>query len=132
MRRQNKASEFSLPQETILRMIAAASHVHRNGLRDRLIVSLLYWCGLRREEVATLDVRDIDLAAQTLTVTGKGKVRTIPVSEEILSDLEILLEGRPRPAPDKIEGGKRTRSPCSCRFAHRATSRSRSTSRSRP
>ena len=47
------------------------------GARDAAIIGLMYSCGLRREEVVTLDLADYDLANGRLVVRGKGnKERT--------------------------------------------------------
>lgn len=48
--------------------------------RDRAILELLYSSGLRLAELIDLDLGDVDLADQTVRVTGKGnKDRIIPV-----------------------------------------------------
>lgn len=41
--------------------------------RDRAILRLLYGSGLRRSEVVSIDLGDIDFAAGTVLVKGKGK-----------------------------------------------------------
>ena len=53
--------------------------------RDRLILLLLYGCGLRTSELCQLDVGDIDLERQQLVVRhGKGeRARCLPVPEVI-------------------------------------------------
>jgi integrase/recombinase XerC len=49
-------------------------------VRDRAILELLYSSGLRLAELIGLDLGDIDLADQTVHVTGKGKKdRIVPV-----------------------------------------------------
>ena len=51
------------------------------GLRDRAILELLYGSGLRVGELCALDVDEIDLASNAITVTGKGrKQRRVPLS----------------------------------------------------
>jgi len=61
---------------------ALADRQDAKGLRDRVIVRLLYDLALRRAEVVRLDVEDVDLAAGTVAVLGKGRreklVRTLP------------------------------------------------------
>jgi len=48
--------------------------------RDRAILELLYSSGLRLAELTGLDMGDVDLADQTVHVTGKGrKDRIVPV-----------------------------------------------------
>jgi integrase/recombinase XerC len=49
-------------------------------VRDRAILELLYSSGLRLAELTDLDIGDVDLADQTVRVTGKGnKDRIVPV-----------------------------------------------------
>ena len=47
----------------------------RKALRDRAVLRLLYDLGLRRGEVAGLDVEDVDLDGGTLAVLGKGRTQ---------------------------------------------------------
>jgi integrase/recombinase XerD len=53
--------------------------------RDRLILLLLYGCGLRTSELCQLDLGDVDLERQELVVRhGKGdRARRIPVPEAL-------------------------------------------------
>jgi integrase/recombinase XerD len=63
--------------------------------RDFMIVALLYVTGLRREEVAGIQLGDIDHSRQTITVIGKGnKQRVVPVGEETMTDLADYLISR--------------------------------------
>jgi integrase/recombinase XerC len=60
--------------------------------RDRAIVHLAYVLGLRRGEIAGLDVSDVDIAGQVVWVRGKGKAEdedlTLPFpTRRILADL---------------------------------------------
>jgi integrase/recombinase XerC len=51
-------------------------------VRDRAILELLYSSGLRLGELIDLDLGDVDLADQTVRVTGKGnKDRIVPVGQ---------------------------------------------------
>jgi integrase/recombinase XerC len=67
------------------------------GLRDRLVVELLYASGIRVSELVGLDIDDVDRARRTLRVLGKGaKQRTVPygvAAERALADW--LRDGRP-------------------------------------
>lgn len=67
-------------------------------LRDRALFELAYACGLRAEEIVTLDVADVDHDAEQLRVEGKGsKTRFVPVGELALSAVHLYME-RSRPA----------------------------------
>jgi integrase/recombinase XerC len=55
------------------------------GLRDRLMVTLLYECGIRRAELIGIKDEDIDMGRQQVRIFGKrSKERVIPVSEATL------------------------------------------------
>lgn len=50
-----------------------------DGLRDRAMFELMYACGLRVSEAASLRLYDIDLHDRILTIHGKGnKQRIVP------------------------------------------------------
>lgn len=61
--------------------------------RGRAILSVAYGCGLRRSEIAALEVNDIAFHKGMLTVRkGKnGKSREVPMSKRVQSDLRDFL-----------------------------------------
>jgi site-specific recombinase XerD len=71
-------------------------------LRDRALFELAYACGLRAEEIVSLDLESIDFDAESVRVEGKGsKTRLVPVGEHALAALErYLARGRPSLAAD--------------------------------
>jgi len=50
------------------------------GIRDKAILRLLFDMGLRRGEVVSLDVEDVDLEGKTIDVLGKGRTQKILLS----------------------------------------------------
>jgi integrase/recombinase XerC/integrase/recombinase XerD len=66
-------------------------------VRDRALFELAYACGLRAEELVTLDVGSVDFDSETVRVEGKGdKTRLVPAGEHALAALErYLARGRP-------------------------------------
>lgn len=67
-------------------------------IRDRAILELLYSTGLRRAEIAALDLTDIDLADRTVFVRcGKGsKQRLVPMGDPAAEALvHYLTKSRP-------------------------------------
>ncbi len=75
-------------------------------LRDRALFELAYACGLRAEEIVSLDLESIDFDAETVRVEGKGsKTRLVPVGEHALAALEpYLARGRPTLVADGAGG----------------------------
>jgi site-specific recombinase XerD len=66
-------------------------------LRDRALFELAYACGLRAEELVTLDVESLDFDAESVRVEGKGgKTRLVPLGEHARLALERYL-ARARP-----------------------------------
>lgn len=65
-------------------------------LRDRALFEIAYGCGLRAEELVSLDVGAVDFEGEELRVEGKGsKTRILPVGEPALRAVErYLARGR--------------------------------------
>jgi len=69
--------------------------------RDRLIILVLYGCGLRTTELCQLNIKDIDIHRQELFIKGKGdKERTVPIPRGVYTELLAYLQtiGRSRGA----------------------------------
>ena len=65
------------------------------ALRDRAMLELFYSSGLRLSELASLNLGDIDLQDQLVTVTGKGnKTRALPLGSYALQALQQWLKVR--------------------------------------
>jgi integrase len=76
-----------LPLDARPRLLTVAKHP-----RDRLGLFCLLVLGLRRAELATIQVRDFDAQRGSLRVFGKGqKERTMPLRGPILAELRLLL-----------------------------------------
>ncbi len=68
--------------------------------RDRALLELLYSSGLRLAELTGLDMGDVDLADQTVHVTGKGrKDRIVPVGRHARRAISDWLKVRGEFAP---------------------------------
>ncbi len=68
------------------------------GVRDRAMLEVFYSCGIRRRELANLQLYDIDAERKTLMVRqGKGKKdRLIPIGKRALEWIDRYLhESRP-------------------------------------
>lgn len=63
------------------------------ALRDRAMFELAYACGLRAEEIVSLDLEDVGGDREQLRVEGKGaKTRFVPIGEVALRALNDYLE----------------------------------------
>ncbi len=58
--------------EIVKLFTACTSDASAKGARDAAMLTVLYGCGLRRGEVARLDVADVDLEDGAILVHGKG------------------------------------------------------------
>ena len=66
-------------------------------LRDGALFELAYACGLRAEELVTLELDSVDFDAEAVRVEGKGsRTRMVPVGEQAVQALaRYLARGRP-------------------------------------
>ena len=90
----------SLTLDEAERLVRACPRQTAEDRRRRLVVLLLYGCGLRTAELAALDVCDVNVERQEILVRhGKGgRQRTIPVPAMVWTELlSYLME----------KGGKR-------------------------
>jgi site-specific recombinase XerD len=63
--------------------------------RDYLMIALLYVTGMRREELAGIELPDIDDRQGMIRVIGKGnKERIVPLGDVTLADLKAYLKRR--------------------------------------
>jgi integrase/recombinase XerC len=63
--------------------------------RDRLILELLYGCGIRNSELIGINLDDIRLSAETILIRGKGKKeRYVPFGESVTAALKAYLPVR--------------------------------------
>ncbi|WP_336771281.1 tyrosine-type recombinase/integrase [Bacillus bombysepticus] len=70
--------------------------------RDRAIIYILIYAGLRVEELSNLKIVDIDLDVKNIRVAGKGnKIRTIPMSNFLYNEILEWLQFRRRVSKEK-------------------------------
>ena len=74
--------------------------------RDRLILELLYGCGIRNSELTGIKLDDIRLSAEAILIRGKGKKeRYVPFGESVRVALAAYL-----PVRQRLLGGKKNTS----------------------
>jgi len=115
----NPASELELPRierrlpkhvlsvEEVEAVLAQPDLTEATGLRDRAMLEVLYSTGIRRSELANLQLYDLDAERHTLLVRqGKGrKDRMVPIGERAVVWVErYTRQVRPRLAPTPDDG----------------------------
>lgn len=89
-----------LSVEECARLLVTCDENHYTDLafRDRAVLTVLIYQGLRRAEVVGLQLRDVDLSAMTLTVRrGKGgSWRVLPLAAAASDAVTDWLEFRPQ------------------------------------
>lgn len=74
-------------------LVAATEGTDPLALRDRVVLELLYGCGLRSMELVALRLGDVQAAQAQLIVHGKGgKMRIVPLGDEAAAALRRYLE----------------------------------------
>ncbi len=114
----NPASDLELPRmerrlpkgvltiEEAEKVLAQPDVRTLTGLRDRAMLEVLYSTGMRRGELAGLDLYDVDAERGTVLIRhGKGnKDRMIPIGERALAWIDrYLVEARPSLAVSSSE-----------------------------
>lgn len=70
--------------------------------RDRSIIYLLTYAGLRVDELSNLKLTDLDMELKRIRIVGKGmKVRTVPISNTLLAELQEWLSFRAKMVTEK-------------------------------
>ena len=65
------------------------------GVRNRLIIEMLYETGIRRSELINIQLVDVDFELQHIKVTGKrNKQRLIPFAERLKDMMTVYLDQR--------------------------------------
>jgi integrase/recombinase XerD len=89
------------------RVLMAPDVTTPRGLRDRAILETLYSTGMRRSELAALEIRDLDTERGIVRIRlGKGaKERLVPIGERAIRWVQrYLREARPRFATEPDTG----------------------------
>jgi site-specific recombinase XerD len=92
----------------LLRTAPPAGRTDFQRLRDRAVLEVLYASGIRRAEVAGLNLHDVDLDRRVMRVTGKGnKQRTVLINDAAAEAMRLYLGHRPRTGDEAFFVGRR-------------------------
>lgn len=82
-------------QEHMEKLLEASDLNSQNGIRDQVIVELLYGSGLRVSELVGLNITDVDLHSSLIRVRGKGrKERIVPLTDDAEDVINQYLHRR--------------------------------------
>lgn len=95
-RRVPLAREVQRPQQTCVESDYREALTRVRTLRDRALIEILWTCGLRRGEIASLVVEDVNLADGFLIIrkSKTGRPRVAPLSPAARHALRRLIAGR--------------------------------------
>ena len=93
---QQREAPDSLSLDEAARLVGACTNRTPTERRDRVMVLLLYGCGLRTQELCQLNIEQVDVERHELLVAhGKGdRPRTVPIPETVFTELLAYLHER--------------------------------------
>ena len=89
VQKSHSRSQFNLTEDQIRQLVK-----HTDKLRDKVIIKLLAYCGLRRFEVAKIKIEDIDFETKKIQIKGKKEIHRLATifSDQLLEDLKIYTQ----------------------------------------
>lgn len=89
MKKGHSRSQFHLSEEQIKQLIK-----HADKLRDKVIIKLLAYCGLRRFELAKIKISDVNLETNKISIRGKKNIDRLATmfSDQLVEDLKIYMQ----------------------------------------
>ena len=89
VKKGHSRSQFNLSEEQIRQLVK-----HADKLRDKVIIKLLAYCGLRRFELAKIKIEDIDLITNKIRILGKKNIDRLATmfSDQLVEDLKIYMQ----------------------------------------
>lgn len=83
--KQEKTIPAYLTVDDVFRLLDAVKTDTTLGLRNRAIFEILYSCGIRVSELVGMNVSDLNFAAGTIRVSGKGnRQRILPIGKKAI------------------------------------------------
>ncbi len=77
----------------IEKLIQALDLSKPDGFRNKVIIEMLYACGLRVSELNQIKISQIDFHNEFIKVTGKGnKERLVPITENTLNLIKLYMQ----------------------------------------
>ncbi len=88
-KKAHSRSQFHLSEDQIKLLIK-----HTEKLRDKIIIKLFAYCGLRRFELAKIKIEDIDLTTNKIQIHGKKNIYRLATifSDQLVEDLKLYIQ----------------------------------------
>ena len=102
MKRESRLPRF-LSEAEAAKLVHSPDTSDNLGLRDRALLEVVYGAGLRVSEARDLELRNVNMEAKELRVTGKGsKQRVVLIGDAARDALSVYLRDvRPKLAGDE-------------------------------
>ena len=87
-KKSHSRSQFHLTENQIKFLIRSTEK-----LRDKIMIKLLAYCGLRRFEVAKIRIEDVDLETNKIVILGKKNIERLATlfSDQLVEDLKLYI-----------------------------------------
>jgi integrase len=81
-------SQFHLSQDEIKQLIK-----HTDKLRDKVIIKLFAYCGIRRFELSKIKIEDINFHTNKINILGKKNIQRLATifSDQLVEDLKLYI-----------------------------------------
>ncbi|TJX61440.1 site-specific tyrosine recombinase XerD [Soehngenia saccharolytica] len=89
--RKKKKQPKILDEQDIIKLISIPDTKTEKGLRDKIILQVAYFTGLRVSELSELSIKDLDLANNTITIKRNDSFKTINLPDDIVNAINIYL-----------------------------------------
>jgi site-specific recombinase XerD len=88
VKKGHSRSQFNLTEEQIKLLIK-----HTEKLRDKVIIKLLAYCGMRRFELAKIKIEELDIDAGKIQIRGKQNIERLATiySDQLKEDLKLYV-----------------------------------------
>jgi len=88
-RKEHSRSQFHLTEDQIKLLIKSTDKI-----RDKVIVELLAYCGLRRFELAKIRIEDINFETNKISIAGKKNIDRLATifSDKLAEDLKMYVQ----------------------------------------
>ena len=89
IKKNHSRSQFHLTEQQIKLLIK-----HADKLRDKVIIKLFAYCGLRRFELAKIKIEEINFETRKIRILGKKNIERLATifSDQLVDDLKLYIQ----------------------------------------